>query len=177
MSHIAGQQTLNNSRGDWLRRSVKSGTEGTLTHCNSRPNSQPRSEHHANGLPVLTPATLNGTVSMKSEKYSPLSRDLTSYEVESRRLLGTAAVVSMEQIWSSEGGVYTHGFWEMTPGVLDDVRGAESVVILAGRATVDFLNSGARIELAAGDVCVISGDEPTRWTVHERLRKFYARRA
>ena len=46
-------------------------------------------------------------------------------------------------------------------------------VVVAGRATIELLDTGRVLDVAAGDVCVLTEGERTRWTIHETLRKVY----
>lgn len=74
-------------------------------------------------------------------------------------------------VWQRDG--QTHGVWEMTPGVLRDVPGPESVCLLSGRATVQIRPSGEVVELQTGDVFAIDEGEIADWTVTETVRKFF----
>jgi hypothetical protein len=64
------------------------------------------------------------------------------------------------------------GVWEMTPGVTHDVEAHELLVVLAGRATIEF-EGGDTVELRAGSVMRFEPGSRTTWTVHETLRKVY----
>lgn len=83
----------------------------------------------------------------------------------------TAARISREPVFQLGG--QAHGVWQMTPGVLSDVHGPESVCIISGRATVTISPGNETVELAPGDVFVIDAGETAEWTVHETIRKFY----
>ena len=65
------------------------------------------------------------------------------------------------------------GIWEITPGVVTDVEGDETFVVLSGVATVELLESGEVLQLAAGSVARLESGTHTRWTVTETLRKVY----
>lgn len=67
------------------------------------------------------------------------------------------------------------GVWEMSRGVMHDVEADELCVIIAGEATVEFLDRDLPdAQLRAGSVLQLSEGMRTRWTVHsERLRKVY----
>jgi uncharacterized cupin superfamily protein len=54
-----------------------------------------------------------------------------------------------------------------------DVESDEMFVVLTGRATIELLDRGQVLQVAAGDVCMLMEGERTRWTVHETLRKVY----
>jgi uncharacterized protein len=65
------------------------------------------------------------------------------------------------------------GVWEHTPGVSTDVETEEVFVVLAGRATVEFIDSGEVIDLIPGVVVRLAEGAATRWTVTDTLRKIY----
>ena len=65
------------------------------------------------------------------------------------------------------------GVWEMAPGTATDVEADEVFVVIAGRARVDFPDTGRSLELAAGDVVRLTAGDRTVWTVTETLRKVY----
>lgn len=82
-----------------------------------------------------------------------------------------AGEISKLAVWSHDG--WTHGVWEMTPGVLRGVPGPESVCIIAGRASVVLHPGGEDIALGPGDVLVVDEGETADWTVTETVRKFF----
>lgn len=94
----------------------------------------------------------------------PLDPDqvVTGAPAVSHRLLGTSA-----------DGRVQRGVWQITPGVVTDVEADEMFVVLSGAATIELLDTGRVVEVAAGDVCVLTEGERTRWTIHETLRKVY----
>ena len=66
------------------------------------------------------------------------------------------------------------GVWEMSPGAMRDVEVDEVFVVLAGEATVDFVDPAlASIELRPGAVVRLAAGMRTVWTVRETLRKVY----
>ena len=65
------------------------------------------------------------------------------------------------------------GVWEMAPGTTTDVEADEVFVVIAGRARVDFPDTGRSLELASGDVVRLSAGDRTVWTVTATLRKVY----
>ncbi|QNE37454.1 cupin domain-containing protein [Leifsonia shinshuensis] len=65
------------------------------------------------------------------------------------------------------------GVWEMAPGAATDVEADEVFVVIAGRARVDFPDTGRRLELGVGDVVRLTAGDRTVWTVTDTLRKVY----
>lgn len=65
------------------------------------------------------------------------------------------------------------GLWEHTVGTSRDSEVDEVFVVLAGEATVRFLDSGESVELRAGSVCRLTAGERTEWEVRSVLRKVY----
>ncbi len=65
------------------------------------------------------------------------------------------------------------GIWEHTAGASTDVEVDEVFVVLAGRGTVEFTESGETLELVPGVVGRLAAGTATRWTVTETLRKIY----
>lgn len=63
------------------------------------------------------------------------------------------------------------GVWEMTPGTMSDVEADELFIVLAGSATVEFLDDDTSVELFPGFVGRLEAGTRTVWTVHETLRK------
>ena len=64
--------------------------------------------------------------------------------------------------------------WEMTPGAMRDVEVDEVFVVLAGDATVEFVDPALpSIELRPGSVVRLEAGMRTVWTVRETLRKVY----
>ena len=75
------------------------------------------------------------------------------------------------RVWATP--TQRHGIWQMTPGVLPDVQGPETVVVLSGSAIVRIHPEERDYELSAGDVFVIDAGETATWTVLETVRKFF----
>ena len=67
----------------------------------------------------------------------------------------------------------TFGVWAITEGVSTDVEVDEVAVVLEGRGTVEDLDTGATVEVAAGTVLRLAAGTRTRWTVVEPIRKAY----
>ena len=65
------------------------------------------------------------------------------------------------------------GVWEMTPGAMSDVEADELFVVVSGRATVEFVDTGTWMLLGPGDVVQLRAGARTVWTVTETLRKVY----
>lgn len=66
------------------------------------------------------------------------------------------------------------GVWEMTPGAMRDVEIDEVFVVVAGSATVEFVQPALpSIELAPGAIVRLESGMHTVWTVRETLRKVY----
>jgi uncharacterized cupin superfamily protein len=70
-------------------------------------------------------------------------------------------------------GSHEVGVWEMTPGAMSDVEADELFVVVSGRATVEFVDTGAWMLLGPGDVVQLRAGARTVWTVTETLRKVY----
>lgn len=66
------------------------------------------------------------------------------------------------------------GVWEMSPGAMSDVEVDELFVVLAGDATVEFVDPALPpIDLRPGAVVRLEAGMRTVWTVRETLRKVY----
>ena len=66
------------------------------------------------------------------------------------------------------------GLWEHTVGGSCDVEVDEFFVVLAGSATIEFLEPlSPEITVGPGDVVRLAAGTKTNWTVHETLRKIY----
>ena len=66
------------------------------------------------------------------------------------------------------------GVWETAEGVVEDVEVDELAVVISGHATIEFLDGSAPpAELKPGSFCILKAGAPTRWIVHQRLRKVY----
>ncbi|WP_223690966.1 cupin domain-containing protein [Leifsonia poae] len=70
-------------------------------------------------------------------------------------------------------GALEVGVWEMTPGEMTDVEADEMFVVIAGHATIAFLDTGLTLTVGPGDVVRLSAGDRTRWTVTSTLRKIY----
>lgn len=66
------------------------------------------------------------------------------------------------------------GIWEMTPGAMRDVEIDEVFVVVAGSATVEFIDPPLPpIELSPGAIVRLESGMQTVWTVRGTLRKVY----
>lgn len=69
------------------------------------------------------------------------------------------------------------GVWEMTPGAMRDTEVDEVFLVIAGRATVEFVDPPLpAIELRPGSVVRLDAGMRTVWTVTETLRKLFIAR-
>lgn len=68
---------------------------------------------------------------------------------------------------------HEYGVWEMTPGSMSDVEADEVFVVLAGAATVEFVEEGYTLQLGPGFVGRLLPGTRTIWSVTETLRKIY----
>lgn len=84
---------------------------------------------------------------------------------------GTTPTTAAEAL-TEMGGVQV-GVWEMSVGGMRDVEADEVFVVLSGSARVEFADSGAPLQLRAGDVVRLAAGSQTVWTVTETLRKVY----
>jgi uncharacterized cupin superfamily protein len=73
------------------------------------------------------------------------------------------------------GNPHIVGFWRVEPAVspLYDVPlGDESGYVISGSATIEFIDSGEKLELKAGEMYSMAKGTLQRWTVHEPFIKF-----
>ncbi|WP_438854634.1 cupin domain-containing protein [Agromyces sp. M3QZ16-3] len=69
------------------------------------------------------------------------------------------------------------GVWEMTPGAMRDIEVDEVFLVIAGAATVEFVEPALpAIELRPGSVVRLDAGMSTVWTVTETLRKLFIAR-
>jgi uncharacterized protein len=93
--------------------------------------------------------------------------------LEPDQVVSGSPVVSHLLLDESPDGRVARGVWQITPGVVTDVESDEMFVVVAGRASIELLDRGEVLDVVAGDVCVLTKGERTRWTIHETLRKVY----
>lgn len=67
----------------------------------------------------------------------------------------------------------TTGIWELRDGVVTDTEVDELFVVLSGGATIELLDEGRSVEVAAGDVMRLVAGTRTKWTVTDHIRKVY----
>lgn len=65
------------------------------------------------------------------------------------------------------------GVWEMTAGAMSDTEVDEVSVVIAGSATIEFVDSGQVHEVSTGDVLHFAEGDRTVWRVSDRIRKVY----
>jgi len=65
------------------------------------------------------------------------------------------------------------GIWELSEGTVRDTEADEVFVVLAGEATVRFLDSGGAVELRPGSLVRLRAGERTEWQIRSTLRKLY----
>ena len=69
------------------------------------------------------------------------------------------------------------GVWEMTAGAMRDTEVSEVFVVIAGSATVEFVDPPhPPLDLAPGSVVKLDAGMQTVWTVREPLRKIFIER-
>lgn len=80
--------------------------------------------------------------------------------------------VAREQ--SYNGNMHIAGFWKVQPSTspLYAPVGDESGYVIEGSATIEFLETGEKVELKAGDLYTFAKGTLQRWTVHEPFKKF-----
>jgi uncharacterized cupin superfamily protein len=91
--------------------------------------------------------------------------------VPSAQLVAGAPETGGAELGSFQGSTY--GVWEMTPGAMSDVEADELFVVLAGTATVLFVDTNEMVNLMAGSTMRLHAGDRTIWTVTETLRKIY----
>lgn len=100
-------------------------------------------------------------------KYDPLTLVL-----EDKPRPDSDAAVRAQRLYTNGAETQFHGVWQAEPGTHANLPGQETVVILAGKATVTG-QSGDSVDVAAGDLVLIDAGEIATWTVHETLRKVF----
>ncbi|MGR2752021.1 cupin domain-containing protein [Agromyces arachidis] len=87
----------------------------------------------------------------------------------------TTGYAALEEGAAGEPGEI--GVWEMTPGAMRDEEVAEVFLVIAGAATVEFVEPALPpIELLPGSIVRLDAGMRTTWTVTETLRKLFIAR-
>ncbi len=105
------------------------------------------------------------------------ARDLElDYEpVPAEQVVGGAPLTGYATVDDGEAGEI--GVWEMTTGAMRDTEVSEVFVVIAGSATVEFIDPPhPALELAPGSVGKLDAGMQTIWTVREPLRKVFIER-
>ena len=72
-----------------------------------------------------------------------------------------------------EFGGREYGVWEMTPGAAGDVEDDEFFVVVAGAASLEFVDDEVVVQLVPGSVMTLAAGTRTVWTVTQTLRKVW----
>jgi uncharacterized protein len=100
-----------------------------------------------------------------------LALQLTHEPVPEAQLVAGAPSTGFAVLSAFDGREY--GVWEMSEGAMSDTEADEVFVVLAGEASVLFVDTGVEWQLAAGSVGRFTEGQRTVWTVTRRLRKVY----
>ncbi|GGI44524.1 cupin [Agromyces flavus] len=102
------------------------------------------------------------------------TRPLAHEPVPDDQVVAGAPTTAYGELDVSADGARELGVWEMTPGAMRDTESDEVFLVIAGRATVEFIDPALpAIELAPGSLVRLEAGMRTVWTVHETLRKLY----
>ena len=102
------------------------------------------------------------------------TRPLAHEPVPDDQVVSGAPTTAFAELDASADGAREIGVWEMTPGAMRDTEADEVFLVIAGRATVEFIDPALpAIELAPGSLVRLDAGMRTVWTVHETLRKLY----
>jgi uncharacterized cupin superfamily protein len=102
------------------------------------------------------------------------ARPLAHEPVPDAQVVAGAPTTAYAELDVSADGGRELGVWEMTPGAMRDTEADEVFLVIAGRATVEFIDRPLpAIELAPGSLVRLVAGMQTVWTVHETLRKVY----
>ena len=100
-----------------------------------------------------------------------LALDLEHEPVRAEQVVAGHPTTGLAELGVFDGHEY--GVWEMTPGSMSDVEADEIFVVLAGAATVKFVDEGYALQLGPGFVGRLRAGTHTIWSVTETLRKIY----
>ena len=104
-----------------------------------------------------------------------LGVDLAYQPVPLEQVLAGDPTTGYAALDEDDGGEI--GVWEMTPGAMRDTEVSEVFVVVAGSATVEFIDPPApSIKLVPGSIVRLDAGMQTVWTVHEALRKVFIER-
>jgi uncharacterized cupin superfamily protein len=89
----------------------------------------------------------------------------------------TTGYAALDETGAADDGASELGVWEMTVGAMRDTEVDEVFLVIAGRATVEFVEPALPpIELRPGSVVRLDAGMRTVWTVTETLRKLFIAR-
>ena len=108
---------------------------------------------------------------MKNDLFSIPDLPLEPYPVDPARL-GEGTQLHYNIHWKRDDGSEIRGVWQMSPGVLTDVKGDEMFIVYEGRATLEFAD-GRVWEIGPGSVGIMVPGDVITWTVHETVRKAF----
>lgn len=97
--------------------------------------------------------------------------DLAMTPVSQEQIAGGEPSTGTAELGTYRG--FEVGVWEMTTGAMQDTEVDEVFVVIAGSATVEFLDGTPSLELGTGDIVTLTAGTQAKWTVHETLRKVY----
>ena len=100
-----------------------------------------------------------------------LAVDITLEPVPTEQVLDGDPLAGSVVLGEFDGNEF--GVWEMTPGAMTDVESAELFVVLAGAASVEFLDDEVVVQLVPGSVMTLEAGTRTIWTVTQTLRKVW----
>jgi uncharacterized cupin superfamily protein len=109
------------------------------------------------------------------ELTAALDLELEYEDVASEQIVSGAPRTGYATVDAQDAGEI--GVWEMTVGAMSDTEVSEVFVVIAGSATVEFVEPAlAPLELAPGSVVKLDAGMQTIWTVREPLRKIFIER-
>ncbi|KHK99582.1 hypothetical protein LK09_02940 [Microbacterium mangrovi] len=110
-----------------------------------------------------------------AELVAALGLELKYEPVPADQVVAGAPQTGYATVDASDAGEI--GVWEMTVGAMRDTEVSEVFVVLAGSATVEFVDPPhPPLQLVPGSVVKLDAGMQTVWTVHEPLRKIFIER-
>ena len=108
------------------------------------------------------------------------SADVTFVPFEHPEAGGTGGTASFGEIavlreHAHNGNLFVTAFWRAEPAtspLYDAALGDESGYVIRGSATVELVETGARLSLSPGDLYSFTKGTLMRWTIHEPFEKF-----